>query len=159
MPSENNLSPFRQEALEFVQIPWPIYWSLALAILILLAGGVSWLFWGSISSTVEAKGIVINPHEAIVYVSAWSAQDIKKNMMVNLDNQPYAWGKKIKSGKVINLDTSPADSISKSLFLQKGPFFAIKIRLNGNVTLTPGALIHARIIIRRQTPFTVLMSK
>lgn len=179
-------SPFRQQALEYIatpkplddliQVTSPLAWVLGLGLWLILASIVSWLFWGTIVTHVNGKGLLLTNNEAIVYISALEAQRLQPGMPVQVSpGTARQWEYSRISGQVTaveNLPASPENMLAVlknpslvSYFLQKGPVISLRVQLTQELhsikayALAPGSLIDVRITVQRQSPWSLLLSR
>jgi hypothetical protein len=178
MAEAESQSPFRRQALEniatpqalddFVQITPPAAWALALALWLIAAAIIAWLFFGFVSTHVSGKGIVLNQNEAIIYVSALNASDLKQGMETYIrpmggEHNEY----KRLSAPVTAVETIPSNPQNMletlknpslvNYFLQSGPVVAVHIQLADSLPI--GSLIDAKIRVQRQRPISLIMQR
>ena len=176
-------SPFRQQALEyiatpkalddFVQVPSPVAWTLALAIWLVIGGVIIWLLFGSIVTYIDGKGILLTENEALVYVSALEARGLRLGMPAHISpSGAKQWGYGRISANLTAIDNVPAtpENILDVLknpslvnyFLQPGPVITLHLQLahfTNSAGLSPGSLVDVRIITRRQSPLSLMLSR
>lgn len=177
MEEKQPQSPFRQQALEHIATPKslddliqvipPLAWVSAVALWLLLASAVAWIFFGSIVTHISGKGILLTDNEAVVYVSALEAQRLQPGMTVFVSpSTRKQWEYSRIPGRIISIDNMPATpenmlAILKNpslvnYFLQAGPVITLHAQLTG---LAPGSLIDVRITTHRQTPLALMLSR
>lgn len=173
-----NESPFRKRALEYIitpnaldnltQITSPMAWVFLIAVWLVIAALVIWLFLGSIVTHVQGKGILLTDQEAIVYVSALDSQNLKVGMAASVNpSVAKQWGFKRISARVADIESLPAtpesirallkNEILVDYFLKQGPVILLRIELAS--PLKAGMLIDAGIVARRQTPLSLIFSE
>lgn len=163
---EQQQSPFRQRALEYIATPKalddliqiipPLAWLPLLGIWLILAAILGWVFLGSISTTVTGKGVVISPDHAVVYISGQKSQPLKVGMKVHFSPLAYSKQNQFKdiSGKITAIEYFPVTS--------SGPATVIDVALTPHQQqdfLLPGMLSKAQIIIRRESPYSLMIDK
>ncbi len=170
-------SPFRQQALEYIATPKAMddfvqvtplsAWAMALALWLIAAAFIVWIFFGAVATHVPGKGMVLTQNEAILYVSALETKDLHPGITVHVSRRSRRkqWEYKRISGKVTsveNLPATPGEMLETlknpslvSYFLQAGPVVTLRIRMSDS--LPPGSLIDARMTTRRQTPLSLIL--
>jgi hypothetical protein len=170
-------SPFRQQALEYIATPKalddliqvvpPLAWVSALALWLILASIVVWVFCGSIVTHITGKGIVLTGTEAVVYVSALEAERLRTGMQVSISpSTRKQWEYNRIPGRIISVENLPAtpDAMLATLknpslvsyFLRAGPVVTLRAQLSG---LASGSLIDVRITTHKQTPLALMLSR
>lgn len=176
--------PFRQQALEYIATPKPLddliqinpllTWLLTAALGLIAVAIILWLIFGVMETTIPGRGVVLTEHEAVVYVSALKIDRVANGIPVEilpLDSRYWIYHQIL--GEVTEIDqkvTSPEQMLKElnnpslsNYFLQRGPVFSIKIHLDNLASpyysLMPGSLIQAQIIVRRQTPLSLIFSR
>jgi hypothetical protein len=173
---KNYSKPFRQQALEHISAPQPLEkfiqnpgyfaWGLLTGLGLCIISLLLWLFCGSIVIQQSGKGLVLSSHEAIVFIPAFQQQKIQPGMKVYV----YASGQLTRlshpiSGKVISVDNllvDPQDALNilknQSLvnyFLGNAPVMSLRVYFSKEIA--SGALIQARINLRRQSPWSLFL--
>ncbi len=167
-------SLFRQQALEYISTPQalddliqvisPWSWIIVVGLLLILGMIIAWLGFGSVATYVDGKGVALTDHEAVVTISALSPQPLRVGMRVQS-------GRAI--GQVTAVESSPATPENMlaelknpslvNYFLQAGPVIVLHTQFTGYIgkpdSFIPGSLIDARIIIRRQSPLSLMLSR
>jgi hypothetical protein len=161
---------FRRQALEYIATPpalddlleiaAPLAWVFALALWLVVISLILWLFLGSIMTHVRGNGILLTEKTAVVYVSALTAQRLQPGMKVHI-HPGTAVGLVTAVGSAPdtpeNMQAVLKNSSLVSYFLRSGPVVALWIQ--SATPLTPGALIEARITVRRQSPWSLMLSR
>lgn len=172
---DNDHSPFRRQALESVATPKPLDelvqmpsvfgWLPLLAVGIMMLAVLAWLLLGSVSTTVSGRGILIGPQNALIYLSAAEGQRLKSGMTVIMTPMGHDKPRQFKTilGKITTINFFPVPFIHRSLneyFSDNKPVIVALVTLTPSPQdyMQPGMLVNARVILRRETPYSLLMN-
>jgi hypothetical protein len=160
--------PFRQQALEhvsvtqplegFIQIPGFTAWGVLAGLGLCMISLLFWLFCGSIVIQQSGKGIMLSSHEAVVYIPAWQNKKIQAGMKVYANAGGHLmWLSKPISGKVESVENLALNPQNAFNTITNNP--AMTVRVYFSKEIAPGSLIEVRINLRRQTPWSLFMSR
>ena len=155
---------------DFVQVAPASSWLLLLAFWLALGAAILWLCLGSMTIRAQGEGVVLSEHQAVIYLSALDHHHIEVGMPVYLwAKTKYAWTSPHSSGKVLAVQRSPVTTqqLQNDLdnnrlveyFSNQGLLTALRVQWDSQQTLPVGTLVDAQVIIRRQSPLSLIMGK